>query len=182
MPRQLKAEKTATAGAAAALEPDDPTATFPTFAQEFFGGEPMIPSLLSAPLEPELQAQEVVAKSNNMRQKPTPALQPSPESEKMDVDMPLLLPAPGLPARCPVVSEKLTIAAGGHVYPLLPPSPFDSPWLSHSGYSNIERGYSHAEPLHSFKEEERWRKQRELSELTALIDQQIKERGKTDHC
>lgn len=118
--RQLKAEKTAAAGAAATLEPDNPLVAFPTFAREFFGEEePMILSLLSAPLEPELQAQAVVANSNNAEQKPAPAPQPGPESEKTDVHILLLLPALGLPMGCPKVSpEKLTIAAGGFLYPL----------------------------------------------------------------
>ncbi|XP_031948061.1 uncharacterized protein LOC116435670 [Corvus moneduloides] len=106
--RQIEAEKTAAAGAAARLEPGGPATAFPTFAQEFFGGvDPVIPSLPPAPAGTELQAP-----------------QPAPEPEKIEVnELPSPQP-PGLPTGCPVASpEELTIALGEHGYPPRPPSP-----------------------------------------------------------
>lgn len=52
--KQLKAEKPAAAGAAAALEPDDPAAAFTAFGREFFAGEDPVIPLPSAPTELEL--------------------------------------------------------------------------------------------------------------------------------
>lgn len=89
--RQIEAEKTAAAGAAARLEPGGPAAAFLTFTREFFGGvDLVIPSLPSAPPETELQAP-----------------QPTPESEEMEVDELSPPQPPGLPMGCPVVINVL---------------------------------------------------------------------------
>lgn len=78
MLKQLKAARTAAAEAAATLDPGDPAVAFPAFMQEFFGGvEAIIPSLPSAPPEPELQAPQAVSDSNNAAPQPTLALQPT---------------------------------------------------------------------------------------------------------
>lgn len=75
---QLKAEKTAVAGAVATLEPDDPVVAFPTFAQEFFlGKEPVIPSLPSTPQSQSYsqfnrQLQTVTMQSKSLHRLRTP--------------------------------------------------------------------------------------------------------------
>ncbi|KAL2310240.1 hypothetical protein Nmel_006488 [Mimus melanotis] len=153
--RQLKAERTARSWAAAVLEPDDPVVAF-------LGEDTVSPSLPSAPPEIELQAQQEVSGSNSA------VLQSMPEPEKMEIDTPLPLPAPGLLRVSP---EELTVALGGQVYAPLPPSLPDLPELSYQGNSNGERS-------RCSEEEEHWRQEKELAELMAIVDQQIRGREK----
>lgn len=114
--RQLKAERTAAAGAEGALEPDDPAAAFPAFARDFFGGEDtVILSLPSAVPETESQALQAVLGCNRA------VSQSLSELEKMEIDTSLPPPALGLPIGCPAISP-VTAALGGQIYPPLPPS------------------------------------------------------------
>lgn len=142
------------------------------------GVDPVI-SLPSTPVEAELH-QQAVSDENNAVLQPPYVSGSAPEPEKMEADVPLPPPAPGLPTGCPAVCpEELTKARGGHVYPPLSLSLPESLPRHQSGHINAENSYSNTERLRCFEEEERRREERELVELRALVDGQIREREKT---